>query len=125
MATILIVEDHDTVRQSLREWLEAVFPNHQFIEASTGEEALATTKDWPPNIVIMDISLPEMNGVEATRRIKAIAPTAQVVMLTIHEDEAYRADAAAAGASAYVPKRTMQAKLVPILSTLLTAKAAS
>jgi DNA-binding NarL/FixJ family response regulator len=63
-----------------------------------------------------------MNGIEATRRIKAAAPTAQVVMLTIHEDEAYRADAAAAGASAYVPKRLMQTELLPALEALLSGQ---
>lgn len=121
MATILIVEDHDTVRRSLREWLETVFPDHQFVEASTGEEALAAIQDRLPNVIIMDISLPEMNGVETTRHIKAMVPTAKIVMLTIHEGEAYRADAAAAGANAYVPKRAMQTELIPALSALLAA----
>jgi DNA-binding NarL/FixJ family response regulator len=121
-ATILIVEDHDTVRRSLREWLEAVFPQHRFIEAASGEEAVAIAQARSPRVVVMDIALPQMNGIEATRRIKAAAPTAQVVMLTIHEDEAYRADAAAAGASAYVPKRLMQTELLPALEALLSGQ---
>jgi DNA-binding NarL/FixJ family response regulator len=121
-ATILIVEDHDAVRRSLRDWLEAVFPQYGFIEAASGEEAVAIAQAKSPQAVIMDIALPRMNGIEATRRIKATVPTAQVVILTIHEDNAYRADAAAAGASAYVPKRVMQTKLLPTLSALLSTQ---
>jgi DNA-binding NarL/FixJ family response regulator len=121
-ATILIVEDHDAVRRSLRDWLEAVFPQYGFIEATSGEEAVAIAQARSPQAVIMDIVLPRMNGIEATRRIKATVPTAQVVILTIHEDKAYRADAAAAGASAYVPKRVMQTKLLPTLAALLSTQ---
>lgn len=121
-AIILIVEDHDAVRRSLRDWLEAVFPQHRFIEAASGEEAVAIAQARSPHAVIMDIVLPKMNGIEATRRIKAAVPTAQVVMLTIHEDEAYRADAAAAGASAYVPKRAMQTELLPTVAALLSTQ---
>lgn len=120
--TILIVEDHDAVRRSLRDWLEASLPKCRILEAVSGEEAITIVQDWPPCVVVMDISLPQMNGIEAARRIKTVVPTAQIVMLTIHEDEAYRTDAAAAGASAYVPKRKMRAELVPILSALLTAE---
>jgi DNA-binding NarL/FixJ family response regulator len=67
----------------------------------------------------MDIRLPGMSGIEATRQIKAISPSVQVVMLTIHEDDSYRADATAAGASAYVEKQAMHTKLIPTLAALL------
>ena len=118
-ATILIVEDHDVVRKSLREWLGAVFPNFDLVEAASGEEAVAVARERPLRAVVMDIGLPQMSGIEATRQIKEAAPSAQVVILTIYEDTAYRADAAAAGASAYVPKRKMRAELVPTLTALL------
>ena len=120
-ATILIVEDHDAVRQSLREWLEAVFPQCRVMEATSGEEAVAVAQAMSPHLVVMDIVLPQMDGIEATRRIKASVPAAEVVMLTIHEAEAYRADAAAAGASAYVPKSAMQTELIPTLAALLAS----
>jgi DNA-binding NarL/FixJ family response regulator len=72
----------------------------------------------------MDIRLPGMSGIEATRQIKAILPSVQIVMLTIHEDDSYRADAMAAGASAYVEKQAMHTKLIPALAALLANAAA-
>ena len=118
-ATILIVEDHDVVRKSLREWLGAVFPSFDLVEAASGEEAVAVARERPLRAVVMDIGLPQMSGIEATRRIKQAAPATEVVILTMHEDAAYHADATAAGASAYVPKRRMRALLVPTLTALL------
>ncbi len=60
-----------------------------------------------------------MNGIETTRQIKALSPSTQVVMLTMYEDDAYRAAATAAGASAYVPKRLVHTELLPAVSTVL------
>jgi len=110
------------VRRSLREWLEGAFPKYQFIEAASGEEAINITQARAPCVVIMDISLPGTSGIEATRHIKATMPTTQVVILTIHEEEAFRADAAAAGANAYVLKRAMRKELVPALAAVLAAQ---
>jgi len=121
--SVLIVEDHDTVRASLREWLGLAFPGWAFLEAKSGEEALDLACAQHPALVLMDIGLPKMNGIEATRRIKAALPSVSVVILTIYEDEAYRADAALAGASAYVAKRKMQSELVPVLTALLSESA--
>ncbi|MFQ6101338.1 MAG: response regulator transcription factor [Anaerolineae bacterium] len=120
--TILIVEDHNAMRSALREWLETMFPQCHVVEAASAEEAIAVAQAELPKVIVMDISLPQMNGIEATRHIKASVPTAQVVVLTIHEDEAYRADAKAAGVSIYVPKRTMQTELVPALVKLLSSQ---
>jgi len=86
---ILIVEDNDNVRKSLREWLEGALPKYQFIEAASGEEAIDITQARAPCAIIMDISLPGMSGIEATRYIKGNMPTTQVVILTIHEEEAF------------------------------------
>ena len=118
-ATILVVDDHEAVRWGLREWLELAFPGCRVIEANSGEEAIVLTINESPRVVVMDINLPGMNGIEATRQIKAALPSAQVVVLTVHEDSPYRADAIADGASAYVPKRVMRTELMPALTTLL------
>jgi DNA-binding NarL/FixJ family response regulator len=118
-ATILIVEDQELVRRALRKLLEVVYSRYQVIEAASGEEALGLTKTEQPHLVIMDITLPGMNGIEATQRIRAAYPTTQVVMFTIHEDQIYREEAEAAGAIAYVPKRALQSELLPQLTSLL------
>ena len=122
---ILIVEDNDSVRKSLREWLEGAFPACEVVEAANGEEAINITHARAPRVVIMDISLPGMSGIEATRRIKGSIPTTQVVILTIHEEEAFRADAMAAGASAFVTKRVMRKELMPVLAAVLATKEGS
>ncbi len=116
--TILIVEDHDTVRASLRDWLAAVFPAARFVDSATGEEAVRLAREWRPTIVLMDIGLPQMNGIETTRQIMQAAPQTKVVILTIHEAAAYQQAAEAAGAAAFVPKRKMYADLLPVLRTL-------
>lgn len=116
---ILIVEDHQGVRQSLREWLELSFPRYQLLEATSGEEAVTMAQSMSPSLVIMDIGLPGMTGIEAAQGIKAAAPDTQVVMLTIYDDVAHRTDAVAAGVSAYVPKRKVQTELLPVLTRLL------
>jgi DNA-binding NarL/FixJ family response regulator len=116
---LLIVEDHDMVRASLLDWLRVTFPAFDCREAQNGEDAVAMALAHPPAIILMDIGLPGMNGIEAARRIKTASPQTHVIMLSIHEDAHYRADAAAAGASAYVPKGRMHTDLIPIVKKLL------
>lgn len=117
--TILIVEDHDSVRKSLHEWLNDAFPDCSFLEAKSGEEAVALVQTKPPDIVLMDISLPRMSGIDATRFIKSVIPKVNVVILTVHETNEYKANAIAAGAIAYVTKRKMHRELIPILEKIL------
>ena len=117
--TVLVVEDHDALRRSLHEWIQAVFPDCAVFEARSGEEAVASGPICLPAIVLMDIGLPGMNGIEATRRLKALLPTSRIVMLTIFESDAYRIEAAAAGACAFVAKSHMHSELLPVLAALL------
>ena len=93
-ATILIVEDHAPLRRALRDWLEGVFPQHQILEAADGEEAVAAAQAELPQLVVMDIGLPKLNGIEATRQIVSSVPGIQIVILSVHNDEAYRSAAA-------------------------------
>jgi DNA-binding NarL/FixJ family response regulator len=120
-STILIVEDHDGLRTALHDWLTAVLPDCCLLEATSGEEAVALTRDHAPDLVLMDINLPTMNGLEATRRITHTWPHTQVVVLTIHEDDDFRAGAQAAGAVGYVTKRNMYVELMPTLVRLLSS----
>lgn len=119
---ILIVDDHEQVRCLLKEWLETVFPDFSVVEAESGEEAVAVAQAKLPRLVIMDVSLPQMDGLRAARLIKESLPNAAVVVLTMHEEEQYRKNASAAGVSAFVPKRLMQSDLLPTLSRLLMAE---
>ena len=118
-APILIVEDHDAVRNSLRDWLELVLPRYRIIEATSGEEAIDMLADQVPSLIVMALNLPGMNGIEATRHIKAISPSTQIVIMTIHEDRIYSAYAQAAGASAIIPKLSTPSVLRPTLNSLL------
>ena len=116
---ILIVEDHDTVRTSLYAWLSVSFPDHRVIAIGSGEEAVAVSETLSPDVVVMDISLPGISGIEAARLIKNHSHESHIIILTIHEEEAYRADAASAGASAFVAKRLMQRQLLPTIQKYL------
>jgi len=118
--TILIVEDNDVVRESLQDWLSVTFPECTFMIAKSGEEAVEKVANRPPTIVLMDIGLPGMSGIQATRMIKAASPKTKVLMLTIYNDVEHRADASTAGASAYLSKGKMHSELVPLMKRLLS-----
>jgi CheY-like chemotaxis protein len=123
--TILIVEDHAPLRTALCDWLAGTFNHYTITSAGDGLEAVELARTQLPQVVLMDLDLPHLNGLEATRRIKAALPATQVVMLTIYEDQAHRADAAAAGASVYIPKRKLNDDLVPVLNNLIKKNAKS
>jgi two-component system response regulator NreC len=88
-------------------------------EAGTGHEALALVKELQPNIVLMDIGLPDMSGIEVTRQIKQQWPAVSIVALTIHEDEEYFFKMLQAGVSGYVPKRAAPEELLTALQTAI------
>jgi YesN/AraC family two-component response regulator len=116
---ILIVEDNKAIRSSMGQWLHHIFSDFEFIQAESGEEALELAITRMPILVLMDIGLPKMNGIEAIRLIKTRLPETRAIVLSIHEEFTYRKEAFAAGASAYVPKRTMHGDLVPAIKKIL------
>jgi DNA-binding NarL/FixJ family response regulator len=117
--TILIVDDHDLMRGVLRKWLGARFPGCDVIEAASGEEAISLAQVSSPHIVVMDVDLPGMSGIQATARIKAMQPATPVVILSLHDDTMHRTHATQAGASAYVAKEKMASELQSTLAALL------
>ncbi|MEK6743465.1 MAG: response regulator transcription factor [Nitrospirota bacterium] len=121
METILIVDDNARLRALLHEWLSPEFPDCRILEAASGEEALKRAGSVPISIAVMDIGLPGMNGIETARTLTARYPRLRVVMLSIHEEEQYRREAATAGAHAYVPKRQLQDMLLPSIREQLDA----
>ena len=119
MPTILIVEHHNALRAALLDFLGAALPDSRLLDAATAEGAVERATAERPDIVLMDINSPEMNGIEVTRRIKAALPAARVVMLSLHEEAQYRAAASKAGASAFVPKIRIHEELLPVVRRLL------
>jgi DNA-binding NarL/FixJ family response regulator len=119
---ILIAEDHDALRATIRDLIEAHFPGTSYFEASNGNDAVSIATKNAPDIILMDINMPEMDGLEATRRIKKVLPQTQIVILTINENHEYKTDAVESGASAYVYKRKMATELIPVLREMITDK---
>jgi two-component system response regulator NreC len=109
------VDDHAVVRTGLRMLLEPEADFEIVGEAGSGREALAAVAETHPDIVLMDIGLPDITGIEAASEIKRRHPETAIVALTIHEDEAYFFKMLAAGASGYVPKRAAPEELLTAL----------
>src|SRR4030067_3439915 len=116
MATrLLIVDDHAVVRSGLRMLLENERDVEIVGEAGTASEAIEAAIRLKPNVILMDIGLPDMSGIDATREIKKQCPDVSIVALTIHEDEEYFFKMLEAGASGYVPKRAAPGELLTAL----------
>jgi NarL family two-component system response regulator LiaR len=115
---ILIVEDHRRLRAELRDWLTLTFPGCSALEVGSGEEAVQFAESHSPDIVLMDLVLPGISGIEATSRIKATAPQSQVVILTFREETDCQ-PALRAGAVSFVHKSEMARELPRLLAPLL------
>jgi DNA-binding NarL/FixJ family response regulator len=113
--SVLIVEDHEVMRYSLRKSLESFKTIRVLGEAVNGVDAIEQTRTLKPEIVIMDIGLPELNGIDATRVIKDELPETRVVMLTSFDDEERTCASLAAGADAYCSKQIGADALVRVL----------
>lgn len=101
---VLIVDDHQIVREGLKLILSADPELEVAGAAASGEEAIAMTGETAPDVVLMDVLMPGMDGVGATRRVRALYPSVAVVMLTVNDDESCVSDAILAGASGYILK---------------------
>jgi len=109
---ILLVDDHAVVRSGLRMLLENEHDVEIVGEAENAAEAMNAAMILKPNVILMDIGLPDMSGIEATREIKKKVSDVAIVALTIHEDEEYFFKMLEAGASGYVPKRAAPEELL-------------
>jgi two-component system, NarL family, response regulator LiaR len=117
--SILIVDDHEVVRKGIRAYLETL-PEFQVVgEATSGEEAVVMVGELIPDIVLLDLIMPGMDGVEATRRIKQVSPRTQVVVLTSYHEDIHIFPALKAGAIAYILKDMKMEKLVEVLHRAL------
>jgi len=115
---IVLADDHPVVRMGLRALLNSE-PDIQVVgEANNGVEALEQVASLGPDIVVMDISMPEMDGMEATRRIRDSFPETKVLILTVHAQERYLFPVLKAGAAGYVLKSTIDTRLVDAIRTV-------
>jgi NarL family two-component system response regulator LiaR len=113
--SILIADDHEVVRNGIRSYLETI-PDFQVVgEASSGEEALSLVAELIPDIVLLDLIMPGMDGIETTRRVKQISPRTQVVVLTSYHEDVHIFPALKAGAISYILKDMKMEKLVDVL----------
>jgi two-component system, NarL family, response regulator LiaR len=113
--TLLLVDDHEVVRRGVRTYLDTL-PEFKVIgEASSGEEAIEKVQEFIPDVVLLDLIMPGMDGVETTRRIKKVSPRTQVVVLTSYHDDAHVFPALKAGAVSYVLKDMKMDRLAEVL----------
>ncbi len=121
--TILLAEDHTVVRESIRQSLERV-PDFKVVgEANDGEDAVRMAKQFKPDVIIMDISMPKLSGIEATKQIKAFLPSAKILVLTAYDYEQYIFPLLAVGATGYLLKDVSSRELVDAIQTVYRGEA--
>jgi DNA-binding NarL/FixJ family response regulator len=117
-ARILLVDDHEIIRKGLKSILEARKDWEIVGEATTGREAVKKVEELKPDVVVLDISMPELNGLEAVRQIVRIAPRTEVLVLTMHESEDLVREVLEAGARGYLLKSDAARQLISAIETL-------
>ena len=104
--TVLLAEDHTVVRQGLRALLEAEGDIRVIGEAATGREAVSLARKLNPQVVVMDIAMPHLNGLEATRQIRKCVPSIRILILSAHSEDVYIEQVMAMGAAGYLLKQS-------------------
>ncbi|WP_420627339.1 response regulator [Candidatus Leptofilum sp.] len=120
---ILVVDDHNLFRQGLISLLQAAPETAVIGEAGTGKEAIAQAKSTKPDVILMDIQMPDMNGIEATRRILADQPKIGIIMLTMLEDDDSLFAAMCAGARGYILKGADKAEVLQTVTAVAEGQA--
>ena len=118
MIRVMIVDDHHLVRQGLRKLLERENDIRVDAEVADGQEAVYTAGRIRPDVVVMDVEIPKINGIEATGRIRSEYPEVQVVMLSMHSDPVLIRQAFERGAKGYVLKKSIGAELINAIHTV-------
>lgn len=120
--TIILADDHPLMRDSVRGHLESQSDIEIIAEACNGEEAVELASRLVPDLVIMDIAMPKMNGLEATQQIKLNNPKIAILVLTVHTDSEYILKILEAGAAGYITKDIVGEKLIPIIHSVINGE---
>jgi two-component system response regulator NreC len=115
---LMLVDDHDVVRTGLRSFLETQPGFAVIAEAKNGLQALEKAREAQPDIVLMDITMPDMDGMEATLQLKNLYPDCQILVLTVHDDKQYFMKMLSVGASGYLTKQAAADELVAAIQAL-------
>jgi two-component system response regulator NreC len=115
---ILLADDHTVVRDGLRALLEKQTDMTVVAEAADGRDSIRLAEEQSPDVVVMDIAMPNMNGIEATRRILAQNPNCAVVILSMHQDESYVLRSLKAGAKGYLLKDSLRGDVIDAIRTV-------
>jgi two-component system response regulator NreC len=114
----MLVDDHEVVRTGLKAYLDTQEGLEVVAEARSGSEAIDWALRSRPDVIVMDITMPGMDGLEATRHLKEILPESHILALTVHEDKQYLFEMLAAGASGYITKQAAAEELVSAIRSL-------
>ena len=123
MIRILLVDDHTLVRAGIRALVEAIDDTQIVAEAHNGREAIEAARAHRPDIVVMDVSMPDLNGIDATAQITSELPGVRVIVLSMHATEEFVRRAVKAGASGYVVKESVPMELKLALEALMRGEA--
>jgi two-component system invasion response regulator UvrY len=118
MIRVIIVDDHDVVRTGIKGVLDKIYGLEVVAEASNGEQAIELARHLKPDIVLMDISMPGISGLEATRRITTSFPAIRVIALTVHEEIPFPTCLLEAGASGYLTKGSHVVEIINAIKTV-------
>nr|NIV35302.1 response regulator [Anaerolineae bacterium] len=121
---VVLADDHAVVRKGIREFLEASGNIHVVAEAADGEEAVALVAQHEPDVAVLDVQMPGLTGIEATRRIKAQFPAVRVLILTAYDEDPYIFALLQAGASGYVLKTADSDELVSAVRAVFRGESA-
>jgi two-component system response regulator NreC len=119
---IVLADDHQIVRHGVRSLLEAEHDMKVLAEADNGRDVLRMAEEFSPDVIIMDISMPDLNGIEATRQILADHPGIKIIALSMHSDSLFILNMLKAGASGYLLKDCALEELVKAIRTVVASK---
>ncbi len=119
MTRVLIADDHAIVRAGLRALLVEAAAFDLVGEASGGYEAIELVEKTKPDVLILDLSMPDLDGISVTRKVKPRFPDLKILILTLHEDEALLKEAIKAGAAGYILKRAAESELISAIRVIL------